>query len=158
MIIYKLACQGGHEFEGWFGDSADFDRQKLEGLLTCPVCHSKQVQRLLGGVPLTQHSPEPTAPAKPPNPVKLKAPLPGLVQTKTIKIDPVVLIKALNHHVHTHYENVGKHFYDQAVQMHEGVIPAKRIYGEVTASEQEQLDDAQIEYAIVPKLSPKFEN
>ena len=43
MIRYALACDAGHEFEGWFGSSADYDDQRARGLLSCPLCDSGQV-------------------------------------------------------------------------------------------------------------------
>ena len=45
MIRYALACEHGHEFEGWFGSSSDFDDQQARGLLECPVCASKSVRK-----------------------------------------------------------------------------------------------------------------
>ena len=45
MIKYALACEAGHEFEGWFGASADFDDQQARGLLECPVCATKSVRK-----------------------------------------------------------------------------------------------------------------
>ena len=37
MIRYALACEAGHEFEGWFSASADYDDQSARGLIACPV-------------------------------------------------------------------------------------------------------------------------
>lgn len=38
MIVFDLACDARHRFEGWFRSSADFDAQRARGLLSCPVC------------------------------------------------------------------------------------------------------------------------
>jgi hypothetical protein len=45
MIRYALACDHEHEFEGWFGASADFDEQQAKGQIECPVCASKAVRK-----------------------------------------------------------------------------------------------------------------
>ena len=45
MIRYGLACEHGHEFEGWFGSSADYDAQSERGLIACPVCDSRAVAK-----------------------------------------------------------------------------------------------------------------
>ena len=45
MIVYDLACEEGHRFEGWFGSSADYDDQRARGLLMCPSCGSAQVAK-----------------------------------------------------------------------------------------------------------------
>ena len=45
MITYRLICGEGHEFEGWFKDSAAYDLQAAEGKLTCPSCNSRKVEK-----------------------------------------------------------------------------------------------------------------
>ena len=45
MIRYALICEHAHEFEGWFGSSADFDDQQARGLLECPLCASQAVRK-----------------------------------------------------------------------------------------------------------------
>jgi hypothetical protein len=38
MIVFDLACGGGHVFEAWFGSQADYEGQKARGLVSCPSC------------------------------------------------------------------------------------------------------------------------
>ena len=45
MIKYALVCSAGHDFEGWFGASADYDDQAARGLLECPVCGASEVKK-----------------------------------------------------------------------------------------------------------------
>ena len=45
MIKYALVCSTGHEFEGWFGGSSDYDEQSARGLLECPVCGVAEVKK-----------------------------------------------------------------------------------------------------------------
>ncbi|WP_233280038.1 DUF1178 family protein [Caulobacter vibrioides] len=45
MIKYALRCDRTHEFEGWFGSSADYDDQAARGLVECPVCGSTGVSK-----------------------------------------------------------------------------------------------------------------
>ena len=40
MIHYQLRCAGGHEFDGWFKDSAGFESQAEAGMVACPCCGS----------------------------------------------------------------------------------------------------------------------
>ena len=47
MITFDLNCSNGHQFEGWFASSADFDAQKSNGLLACPACNDGIVQKAL---------------------------------------------------------------------------------------------------------------
>jgi hypothetical protein len=45
MIVYDLACDDGHQFEGWFGSSDDFAGQHASGLVSCPQCGSRGVSK-----------------------------------------------------------------------------------------------------------------
>ena len=47
MILYKLRCKRGHEFEAWFAGSAAFDKQEKRGLLSCPNCGTSSVSKAL---------------------------------------------------------------------------------------------------------------
>lgn len=47
MIAFDLRCSGGHNFEGWFASSSDFDAQQTGGLIACPVCDDVAVQKAL---------------------------------------------------------------------------------------------------------------
>ncbi|MGG9999604.1 DUF1178 family protein [Pseudovibrio ascidiaceicola] len=47
MINYSLACDDGHEFDGWFRNSGDYDKQKELGLVTCPFCDSASIHKRL---------------------------------------------------------------------------------------------------------------
>ena len=47
MIRYSLVCERRHEFEIWFKNSADYDKQSKRGLVTCPSCGSEKVEKAL---------------------------------------------------------------------------------------------------------------
>src|ERR1700743_3465114 len=47
VIVYSLRCKNGHEFEGWFRDSASFDSQSCDGTLSCPTCNSRRVEKAI---------------------------------------------------------------------------------------------------------------
>ena len=47
MIKYKLRCQCNHEFEGWFPSSKEYTRQKNKGMVQCPMCDSKEVDKAI---------------------------------------------------------------------------------------------------------------
>src|SRR5438067_4818908 len=47
MIRYSLICERKHDFEIWFKNSADYDKQAKHGLVTCPACGSAQVEKAL---------------------------------------------------------------------------------------------------------------
>src|SRR3546814_4945920 len=46
MIVFDLKCYDrGHVFEGWFGSSADYEKQRASGMIACPVCGDTQVRK-----------------------------------------------------------------------------------------------------------------
>ena len=45
MIKYKLKCNNDHQFDGWFPNIAEFERQQGKKLIICPMCDSKLVDR-----------------------------------------------------------------------------------------------------------------
>ena len=47
MIRYDLICEKGHDFDGWFRDSAAYDHQAERGLVSCALCGSVKVQKAL---------------------------------------------------------------------------------------------------------------
>src|SRR5581483_12249550 len=47
MILYRLRCKKGHEFEAWFASSAAFDKQAKRGQLSCPSCGTASVAKAL---------------------------------------------------------------------------------------------------------------
>src|SRR5260221_2714214 len=47
MILYDLRCKSGHQFEAWFRDSAAYDKQRKAGVLSCPLCGEKKVDKAL---------------------------------------------------------------------------------------------------------------
>src|SRR5262250_2105493 len=47
MILYRLRCSKGHEFESWFKDSKTYERQEKKSLIGCAVCGDSKVARAL---------------------------------------------------------------------------------------------------------------
>ena len=45
MILYRLRCSKGHEFESWFKDSKTYERQEKKSLIGCAVCGDPKVAR-----------------------------------------------------------------------------------------------------------------
>ncbi len=46
MIVFDLQClDGGETFEAWFRSNADYDEQRLGGLVQCPVCQSSNITK-----------------------------------------------------------------------------------------------------------------
>jgi hypothetical protein len=139
MIRYALACDGAHEFEGWFGSSDDFDDQAARGLLACPVCASPSVSKqiMAPAVGGAKASPAPGAHG---------AQMHGMMMEAMGK---------LRRHVESNFDYVGDTFAKEARAIHEGAAEERGIYGEATAKEVRALVQDGVPVAPMPPEPPK---
>jgi hypothetical protein len=152
MIRYALACDKRHEFEIWFKNSADYDRQRKRGLVTCPDCGSTKVEKMIMAPALGRSSKaivtptaEPAVPAAPEvsSPVAMMSP-----QEKEFRKK----LKELREHLTKNADNVGTKFPEEARKMHYGEIEHRSIYGEASPKEAKELHDEGIEFQPLPVL------
>jgi hypothetical protein len=137
LIRYSLICDHGHEFEGWFSESADFDRQKESGFLTCPVCASASISKTLMA-PSVATARQKEAGQK-------------LVFDQVQK-EAFSKLKEAVAAVKANSEDVGERFPEEARKIHYGESEARGIIGNATQDEVHALIDEGIEVAPLPVL------
>ena len=138
MIKYALACDRAHEFEGWFGSSADYDDQQARGLVECPVCASKTVRKQI------------MAPAL--------AGVRKTAQDETSGSPQTMMMEAmgrLRRHVEDNFDDVGDAFASEARAIHEGRAEDRGIYGQATGAEIRELVEDGVPIAPLPPEAPK---
>ena len=131
MIVYGLACDEGHGFEGWFKDSAAYDAQAAEGKLVCPVCNSRKIE---------------------------KAPMAPAVSGTKSKGEPSTnelrkmrqFMSGVRKYVEQNAENVGPKFPEEARKIHYGETEERSIYGETSLGEAKELIEEGIDVAPLP--------
>ena len=167
MIKYRLQCGKKHEFEGWFSDSATFDRQAKRGLVTCPSCGSKKVSKALmapsvvtGKRKASRKSAATEAPAvaEAPEGAKAQAAVPvhrGVEDN--MRRELIEMMRKVRDEVRSKAEYVGPRFAEEARKIHYEETPARGIYGEATPSEVRELKDEGIEFHPLPVL-PEDQN
>ncbi len=145
MIHYQLRCAEDHEFDGWFKDSAGFDRQAKRGLVECPHCGDTKVVRALMTPAVPKKSsqlPAPVAPqAEPPARRKGATKLPA---------EAKAMLQRLRAEVEKNCDYVGPEFADEARKIHRGESDKRGIYGETTPAEAESLAEEGIEVTSIP--------
>ena len=106
MIKYSLICDQDHEFEGWFGSSDDYDKQRKRGFVECPNCGSQKVSKALmaPGVTGTKKSSSTAM-------TNVAPQMPEEVVTK---------IREIKEHIEKNSENVGDKFPEEARKIHYG--------------------------------------
>lgn len=137
MIRYSLSCDNAHEFEGWFSESADFDRQVASGFLTCPVCHSASISKTLMAPSVS------TARKKD----EMKT-----VAMDALRRDAFEKLKEAVATIKANSEDVGEKFPEEARKIHYGEADARGIIGQATIDEAQELIDEGIEIAALPVL------
>ncbi|MCX7357048.1 MAG: DUF1178 family protein [Alphaproteobacteria bacterium] len=134
MIKYDLRCDKGDEFEAWFGSISDYDKQAEAGLVECPHCGSKHVE---------------------------KAPMAPAVQTARKKTErseravAMAMAAKVREHIKDNFDYVGDKFADEARKMHGGETEERAIWGEATPEQAQELADEGIPAAPLPaELAP----
>lgn len=151
MIHYQLRCVADHEFDGWFKDSSNFERQAKRGLIACPVCADTKVTRALMAPGLVKKSR--LIEAEPAASPQVPAPLPNVQNAGGVM--PAQLRAALHKlraEVEKNCDYVGPDFAVEARRIHNGDSKPRGIYGESTEAEAEALEDDGIGVARIPWL------
>jgi len=128
MIKYNLKCEQNHEFEVWFNRGSDYDDQCKRGLVLCPDCGNKKINKA------------PMAPN-----IRRSAP-------KDIK----EIAMRIREDIAQNCDDVGDNFADEARAMHYGEKPERSIYGYASAREAKDLTDEGVPVSPLPDiLAPK---
>jgi hypothetical protein len=138
--VFNLRCAADHRFEGWFASQDDHEQQAARGLLECPLCGSKDVQRA------------PTAPyvnlaAAPPRP-RAQSPREPQVQAAASPEQVQAMLVKLARDVVAACEDVGEQFAEEARRIHYAEAPERSIRGVATPDEAAALHDEGI--AVMP--------
>jgi hypothetical protein len=134
-----MACAKGHEFEGWFKDSAAYDSQESGGTLACPMCGDAHVRKAImapsvkTSVTKAKGNAMPASPLSPADSQKLQQFVAGY--RKFIKDNA---------------DYVGPRFPEEARKIHYGETEERHIYGESSIAEARELIEEGIEIAPVP--------
>ena len=139
MIKYALQCDAAHEFEGWFGSSADYDDQAARGLVECPLCGSRGVSKQIMAPAVAGTKAQSSAPAVDPKMREMMMTAMGEVRR----------------HVEDNFDYVGDAFAKEARAIHEGKSEERGIYGEASPTEVKALVEDGVKVAPLPPAAPK---
>lgn len=133
MIKYALHCGAGHEFEGWFASSADFDDQAARGLVECPLCGDARVAKQIMAPAV--------AGARKADPERA-------AQMRDMMMEAARQVRA---HVEENFDYMGDAFASEVRAIHEGRSEARGIYGEATPKEVQALEKDGVQVAPLPQ-------
>ena len=134
MKVLSLNCAYQHRFEGWFVSDADYASQGERGLLSCPMCGDKEVQRVPSAPRLN------LAGARPPQTASTTPP---------VEDAQAQWLRAV-HHLLNRTEDVGERFAEEARRIHYGEVKERSIRGRASQDEADALVDEGIQVASLP--------
>lgn len=158
MKVLNLQCAHQHSFEGWFGSEDDFQAQRARGLIECPMCADKDIQKMPSAPRLNLGGhPAPEAPEKSSD--NLPSVLPaanhaidagaGSTPPGTNSLAQGAFLKALRHAV-ANTEDVGDRFAHEVRRMHHGDAEARSIRGKASLKETVELLEEGIDIMPLP--------
>jgi hypothetical protein len=130
LIAYNLSCSRGHEFEGWFKDSASYDAQEVGRALVCPLCGDLKIRKAIM------------------SPSVVTSTSGGVAKSEAETVRQYAA--GLRKFIQKNAEYVGPRFADEARKIHYGEVDERHIYGESTTSEVKELIEEGIEVAPFP--------
>ena len=141
MIRYALRCDHDHGFDAWFGSSSDYDDQAARGLVECPFCGSRAVEKAvmapaLGGARRSADAPD------------------AARKMQTMMMEAAREVRA---HVEANFDYVGDRFAREARDIHEGRSEKRESYGEATPGEVKKLKDDGVPGSALPSPPPEPE-
>jgi hypothetical protein len=147
MIHYQLQCGQAHGFDGWFKDSASFEKQAKRGLIECPECGGTDIERALMAPALGRRDAVPAVVETPPEAPTPAATTENNVAAVRLPARMVAALQRMRAEVEKNCDYVGPDFADQARAMHR---EPKSIYGETSDEQAENLAEEGISVARIP--------
>jgi hypothetical protein len=173
MILYNLRCHKDHVFETWFRDSGAYDSQAEAGVVECPVCGSRKVEKAIMAPHVTKsagHSdsrsedmPSSTGtsagsdagtPAA--RTAVSNAPVGGATTKAMRETEQSAKVRRalqeLRRQVEESFDYVGPEFAEEARKIHYGETDERPIYGETSEEEAEALEEEGVSVSRIPWL------
>lgn len=166
MKVLNLQCGEQHLFEGWFASEPDFQSQLGQGLVTCPVCDDRHIQKMLTAPRLNlSGAAAPDSPGRQTSGVGHRvaaSPNVGVAEAQHEALSAAqdsgqsrsaqaAFLKTLRTLL-KNTEDVGDGFAEESRRMHYGDIPPRDIRGRASARETSALLEEGIN--VVPLLVP----
>lgn len=131
MISFNMTCSEGHEFGGWFPNSASFDKQVKKKQIACPTCGDTAVSKSV------------MAPA-----ITAKSEVKESRAAKAAKMRK--MLAEVRNHIEKNFDDVGDEFPEEARRIYYGETEARDIYGNASDDEAEDLADEGVPVGRVP--------
>ena len=143
MIQYQLRCEHDHQFDGWFPNIAEFERQQEKHLLICPLCDSRHVDRAMMSPRIGKGKDKNNQKTPKAEQITPDTMIPA-AQAKNI-------LRRIRKHIVTEFDNVGNTFVKEYRKFEKGERDAK-FYGTPSQEEVKKLLDEGTDLFHVPAI------
>lgn len=145
MIVFDLKCAHGHVFEAWFNSSAGYAEQRESGLVACPICDDRHVEKavMAPNVAAKGNQRRDVVPA----PATAPAEAPETAMARALAMLAEAQARMLKNS-----RWVGSDFTEQARLIHRGERTYEPIHGQATVKEAAALVEEGV--AVAPLLVP----
>lgn len=159
MISFDLCCGQGHSFEGWFSSSSDFDAQRANGLVSCPLCNDGSVRKLLSVPNIGRKGNQAAAitaengvgsEKTPPSPTADNAPMVNIPAMPSQVSELFQKMAEAQSKLLKDSQWVGRQFAETARAIHYGEAEDRLIHGEASLPEVEALAEEGVSVAALP--------
>ena len=139
MIVYNLICKNcSFEFEGWFDNSNEFEKQNRNKLINCPSCNNVVIKKSLMSPNISAKS-----------------------NSKVIKKQKKTIVNNISKYkkiIEKNFDYVGDNFTEEAKKMKYGEIVERPIYGEANLEQTKELLEEEISVVPLPWTPSKKTN
>ena len=138
MIVFTLKCKDcSYEFEAWFSNSKEFEKQQKKSLISCPSCNSSLVTKSLMSPNVSKKSNSKVS-----------------KQKKTM-INNINKYKKI---IEKNFDYVGENFTEEAKKIKYGETNDRPIYGEASIEQTKELIEEEINITTLPFQPSKKNN
>lgn len=141
MIVFDLKCAHGHVFEAWFNSSTGYAEQRGAGLIACPVCDDRMIEKAVMA---------PNVAAK--GNQKAPVPMAAAPQAAPAMVQALAMLAQAQAQMIKDSQWVGDAFAQRARAMHDGTEDAAPIHGQATPEEAQALVEDGV--PVMPLLIP----
>ncbi|MBU0485575.1 MAG: DUF1178 family protein [Proteobacteria bacterium] len=141
MIVFDFSCICGCQFEGWFDNRADCERQYSENLILCPKCSGSDIHKILSAVTIKSSTEQSSGT------------LEELALTKEEMA--TAILRSLQNYIVENFEDVGVNLAEKSLKIYYGVDEVRNIRGVATSDEEKMLKKEGIELLKIPLPADK---
>jgi hypothetical protein len=152
MIRYALVCDNEHDFEGWFKDSASFDKQVKAKVVSCPSCGSTMVSKALMAPAVRSSKKKAAQAVVDTSEAAESAEAVPMATANPSHAELIATLRKLKKHVVDNSEYVGERFPEEARKIHYEESEARSIYGEASLEDAKKLLEEGVDLAPLPVL------